>query len=243
MAPSCSILLHIRASNFFKIWTCVSVKTTETKTTKNGPAAFRRCPLLLLSSVLPSAGQVKHRHYIYGVKYHNLLLLLLVFILTFKVHIRHLLCWSVDQKCIGYLSEREKKRKRKEKKQVSQSMRSFFFFFLVLWRLATQLKEIVHSKMKILSLITHPHVVSNPWDLCFVCKENKNSAILENIQTQKSVRSFRPAIFSKMALHWHRGDELLNKVIIFVFFAHKKYSPSFVKLQLNPWWLLWTWFF
>ncbi len=26
-----------------------------------------------------------------------------------------------------------------------------------------------------------------------------------------------------------------NKVIIFVFFAHKKFSRSFVKLQLNPW--------
>ncbi len=32
-----------------------------------------------------------------------------------------------------------------------------------------------------------------------------------------------------------RGGELLNKVVIFVFFAHKKYSHSFVKLQLNHW--------
>ncbi len=31
------------------------------------------------------------------------------------------------------------------------------------------------------------------------------------------------------------GEELLNKVIIFVFFAHKKYSRSFVKIQVNPW--------
>ncbi len=31
------------------------------------------------------------------------------------------------------------------------------------------------------------------------------------------------------------GEESLNKVIIFVFFAHKKYSRSFIKLQLNPW--------
>ncbi len=29
--------------------------------------------------------------------------------------------------------------------------------------------------------------------------------------------------------------KLLNKVIIFVFFAHKKYSHSFIKLQLNHW--------
>ncbi len=28
------------------------------------------------------------------------------------------------------------------------------------------------------------------------------------------------------------GDKLLNKVVIFVFFAHKKYSHSFVKLWL-----------
>ncbi len=34
---------------------------------------------------------------------------------------------------------------------------------------------------------------------------------------------------------WHGGDELVNKVVIFVFFAHKKYSRSFVKLRLNPW--------
>ncbi len=26
-------------------------------------------------------------------------------------------------------------------------------------------KGLVHQKMKILSLITHPHVVSNPWDI------------------------------------------------------------------------------
>ncbi len=38
-----------------------------------------------------------------------------------------------------------------------------------------------------------------------------------------------------MALGWRGGDELLNKVIIFVFFAYKKYSCGFVKLQLNSW--------
>ncbi len=32
-----------------------------------------------------------------------------------------------------------------------------------------------------------------------------------------------------------RGEELLNKVIILVFFAHKKCSGSFVKLLLNHW--------
>ncbi len=37
------------------------------------------------------------------------------------------------------------------------------------------------------------------------------------------------------AISWRRGDKLLNKVVIFVFFAHKKYSRSFVKLRLNHW--------
>ncbi len=37
------------------------------------------------------------------------------------------------------------------------------------------------------------------------------------------------------AIGWRRGDELLNKVVIFVFFAHKKYSRSYVKLRLNHW--------
>ncbi len=42
-------------------------------------------------------------------------------------------------------------------------------------------------------------------------------------------------ILSKMAPGWRGGDELLSKVIIFVFFAHKKYSRSFEKLWLNHW--------
>ncbi len=42
-------------------------------------------------------------------------------------------------------------------------------------------------------------------------------------------------ILSKMAPGWRGGDELLNKVIIFVFFAHKKYSRNIVKLRLNYW--------
>ncbi len=31
------------------------------------------------------------------------------------------------------------------------------------------------------------------------------------------------------------GGELLNKVVIFVFFAHKDYSHSFIRLRLNRW--------
>ncbi len=35
---------------------------------------------------------------------------------------------------------------------------------------------------------------------------------------------------------WNVKEEiLLNKVIIFVFFVHKKYSRSFIKLRLNHW--------
>ncbi len=30
-------------------------------------------------------------------------------------------------------------------------------------------------------------------------------------------------------------NKLLNKVVIFVLFVQKKYSRSFIKLQLNPW--------
>ncbi len=82
---------------------------------------------------------------------------------------------------------------------------SIFFFWLSKWR-SHWLKGIVHPKMKILSLITHPHVVPNPQDL-HECKW--------------------------MAVDGD-AEELLNKVIIFVFFAHKN-SHSFIKLQLNHW--------
>ncbi len=43
-------------------------------------------------------------------------------------------------------------------------------------------------------------------------------------------------IFSKMALHRHRGDKLLNKVVFFVFFAQKRCSRRFIKFRLNHWW-------
>ncbi len=42
-------------------------------------------------------------------------------------------------------------------------------------------------------------------------------------------------ILQNGAIGWRGGDELLNKVVNFVFFAHKKYSRSFVKLWLNHW--------
>ncbi len=43
-------------------------------------------------------------------------------------------------------------------------------------------------------------------------------------------------MLSKMALQWRGGDKLFNKVVIFVFFAFKKYSRSFIMLWLNHWW-------
>ncbi len=39
-----------------------------------------------------------------------------------------------------------------------------------------------------------------------------------------------------MALRWCGGDKLLNKVVIFVFFAYKKYFRRFIKFRLNHWW-------
>ncbi len=41
-------------------------------------------------------------------------------------------------------------------------------------------------------------------------------------------------IISKMSLCWCR-DELLNKVVVFIFFAHKKYSRHFIRVRLNHW--------
>ncbi len=37
-----------------------------------------------------------------------------------------------------------------------------------------------------------------------------------------------------MVLGWGKGDELLNKVVIFVFFARSKSSRSFIKLGWTP---------
>ncbi len=47
---------------------------------------------------------------------------------------------------------------------------------------------------------------------------------------------FASSGYSPKWLRWSGGDELLNKVVIFVFFAYKKYSRSFIALRLNHWW-------
>ncbi len=90
--------------------------------------------------------------------------------------------------------------------------------------------------------------------ILFVRKENKNNFI----QQFFSSKSRLPPL-SRRPLHvnngcvwccWRRtrthgtlnndgiswfGEKMLNKVVIFVFFVHKKYSHSFIKSWLNHW--------
>ncbi len=56
--------------------------------------------------------------------------------------------------------------------------------------------------------------------------------------TQNSIRSLRPAdILQNGAMVTRRRiDELLNKVVIFIFFAYKKCSRHFITFRLNHWW-------
>ncbi len=75
------------------------------------------------------------------------------------------------------------------------------------------------------------------WIHCFRSAQSVNN--VENVSAWRSWHRTAYVVYvqwilSKMAPGWHGGDKLLNKVI-FIFFAHKKYSRSFVKLRLNPW--------
>ncbi len=56
--------------------------------------------------------------------------------------------------------------------------------------------------------------------------------------TQNSIRSLRPADILQNGeyVERHRGDELLNKVVIFIFLAYKKNSRHFITVRLNHWW-------
>ncbi len=58
---------------------------------------------------------------------------------------------------------------------------------------------------------------------------------LFTLWSERKQRIHVHVILSKLAPGWRREDKLLNKVVIFVFFAHKKYSRSFEKLWLNHW--------
>ncbi len=64
---------------------------------------------------------------------------------------------------------------------------------------------------------------------------NINSISTYGATNTEQHMSFTYVILQNGAIGWRRGDELLNKVIIFVFFAHKKYFHGFVKLRLDHW--------
>ncbi len=109
-------------------------------------------------------------------------------------------------------------------------------------------KGIVHPKRKILSLITHPHVVPNPLSagqlrntkiflmhpvsslymlsMLFALWSESKQRIRVTQLTQKSTRCLRSVdTRQNVAIGWCRGDKLLNKVIIFDFLcAQKVYS-------------------
>ncbi len=76
-------------------------------------------------------------------------------------------------------------------------------------------------------------------------KENKNKKTLFNnflsfIYSSPRKQGTKPAPASSasqvcvVVLSWIE-KKLLNKIFIFVFFAYKKYSRSFIKLQFNHW--------
>ncbi len=44
-----------------------------------------------------------------------------------------------------------------------------------------------------------------------------------------------PLLANKLQRIQEEENSFLNKVVIFVFFTHKKYSRSFIKLRLNHW--------
>ncbi len=67
----------------------------------------------------------------------------------------------------------------------------------------------------------------------YTIKVQKQSNVL--CQHHAHVYAQIKAHISKMAPGWSGGDKLLNKCVIFVFFAHKKYSHSFKTLWLNHW--------
>ncbi len=107
------------------------------------------------------------------------------------------------------------------------------------------LKGIVYAKMKVLSLSktlpVRPSFIFGTQIKIFLMK-SKSFLTLHRQQCNWNVDFFYYGSVStalwysrECAVEWHGGEDLLNKVIIFVFFTHKKYSHSFIKLQLNHW--------
>ncbi len=110
--------------------------------------------------------------------------------------------------------------------------------------------------MKIMSLITQPHVI--PKDLCS-SSEHKLRYFWLNLRlsdlhrhqryyydqcTEIIITSFIQQFFSpsyRLPPFWRVPQNIITVISIvhvqhiIVFFAHKNYSRSFVKLQLNPW--------
>ncbi len=89
--------------------------------------------------------------------------------------------------------------------------------------------------------------------ICFVRRGNKNNDLIQQLRVVLLMQEpavwcrtrMRCALFTSRGMHmlWYchehvsktdtEENKLLNKVIIFVFFPHKKFSCSFIILQLN----------
>ncbi len=104
-------------------------------------------------------------------------------------------------------------------------------------------KGIVHPKIKILSLITHPHVVFNLHDLCS-SSEHKLRYFWLNLRalcpSHRQQKQYFLFIYLFINILCAKNTITIYSAIllvewIFVFFVHKKYFCSFVKLWLNSW--------
>ncbi len=72
--------------------------------------------------------------------------------------------------------------------------------------------------------------------MLFSFKSKHRKYILVARLTQKSIGYVRPADILQNNATVTGGDELLNIVVIFIFFAYKKYSRRFITVRLNHWW-------
>ncbi len=86
---------------------------------------------------------------------------------------------------------------------------------------------------------THVHDTTTTHVIAFFCLQTSLSASRFNVRTPAPVSAASHACV--VVVSWwasKTGTEekkLLNKVDIFVFFVHKKYSHSFIQLRLNHW--------
>ncbi len=115
----------------------------------------------------------------------------------------------------------------KKKKRLYSTIRLLRVTLVPLWRVSTERKQ---PMLFCVSCVT--------WICCFRSEQSANNA--ENVSVWRSWHRIAYAVYvqwilSKMAPGWCGGDKLLNKVVIFIFYVHKKYSRSFVKVRLNLW--------